>query len=360
MRVLFCCRPTRGHFYPLVPLAGACREAGHDVAFVTGAELVPRVESAGFPADPAGPPIMWVFGRLLPAVMTEELVPVLQRLKPDLVVFDAADVGAPVAAGVVGVPAVCHSLGRVSFPWMAAIAEQLEPVWAGWGRSAPEPFAGIAGQAYLDICPPSMQDGAVARLPNVIPMRAVAWAEVDDAVPDWVTGDRRRPLVYVTLGTIACAHVDVLQTVVDGVSSLDVEVLVLVGPEGDPRTLEQGRATVHVARFLPNPDVLSGVDAVVHHCGGGTMLAACAAGLPQLGLPRGADHFVNAEGLEASGAGVCLRPGEITPGAVASAVAAMLASEALRIAAARLADEIAAMPAPGDVVPQLVSVARRG
>ena len=352
MRVLFCCRPTYGHFYPLVPLAQACGEAGHDVVFATGSELAPRVEAIGFAAVPAGPPIMWAFGRLLAHSLTDDLVPVIQRLRPELVIFETADVGAPVAAGVVGVPAVHHSIGRVSFPWMTAIADQLAPVWAKWGCDPPAPLAGLAGQAYLDICPPGLQDPSAARLHHVIRMRPVAWAEPGD-VPGWVRQRRVQPLVYVTLGTIACAAVDVLRTVVDAVSSLGVEVLVAVGPQGDPAALGKRPARLHVERFLPNPELLPHVDAVVHHCGGGTMFAASAVGLPQLGLPRGADQFVNAEGLAASGAGVFLLPDEITADAVAAAVGTILDDDATRNAAARLAMEIAAMPAPADVVAEL-------
>src|SRR3954468_7191787 len=35
LRVLFSCRPLTGHLYPLVPLARAAAEAGHEVAFAT-------------------------------------------------------------------------------------------------------------------------------------------------------------------------------------------------------------------------------------------------------------------------------------------------------------------------------------
>ncbi len=38
------------------------------------------------------------------------LLPVLRRVKPDLVVYEQYEFGAPVAAGVVGIPAVAHAL----------------------------------------------------------------------------------------------------------------------------------------------------------------------------------------------------------------------------------------------------------
>ena len=44
MRILFVAAPLQGHLLPLVPLAAACRDAGHDVLLASG----------GFPPDVLG------------------------------------------------------------------------------------------------------------------------------------------------------------------------------------------------------------------------------------------------------------------------------------------------------------------
>jgi UDP:flavonoid glycosyltransferase YjiC (YdhE family) len=54
MRVLFTTLPFSGHFHPLVPVARAVREAGHDVAFACPASFATKVEAAGFRAFQAG------------------------------------------------------------------------------------------------------------------------------------------------------------------------------------------------------------------------------------------------------------------------------------------------------------------
>jgi UDP:flavonoid glycosyltransferase YjiC (YdhE family) len=54
MRVLFTTHPASGHLHPLVPLARAARDAGHDARFAIAASHVPSVERAGFPAFAAG------------------------------------------------------------------------------------------------------------------------------------------------------------------------------------------------------------------------------------------------------------------------------------------------------------------
>ena len=40
MRVVFASLPAFGHLYPLLPLALACRDAGHEVTVATGAPFL--------------------------------------------------------------------------------------------------------------------------------------------------------------------------------------------------------------------------------------------------------------------------------------------------------------------------------
>jgi len=54
MRTLFTTIPASGHFHPLVPLARAAINAGHEVAFAASAPFCPDVEAAGFRCFPAG------------------------------------------------------------------------------------------------------------------------------------------------------------------------------------------------------------------------------------------------------------------------------------------------------------------
>src|SRR5688572_31302008 len=59
MRVLFASMATVGHTYPLVPLASALREAGHEVHFAVGEEMHPVLGKLGL--RPFRPGL--VFGR---------------------------------------------------------------------------------------------------------------------------------------------------------------------------------------------------------------------------------------------------------------------------------------------------------
>ena len=55
MRVLLTCRPLAGHYRPMLPLARALAEAGHDVAFASGEPVLGEAEAEGFTAFRIGP-----------------------------------------------------------------------------------------------------------------------------------------------------------------------------------------------------------------------------------------------------------------------------------------------------------------
>lgn len=56
MRILISTSPGVGHLLPLLPLARAARDRGHDVRIAAGAGLASIVANAGFPHLVAGPP----------------------------------------------------------------------------------------------------------------------------------------------------------------------------------------------------------------------------------------------------------------------------------------------------------------
>jgi UDP:flavonoid glycosyltransferase YjiC (YdhE family) len=86
------------------------------------------------------------------------------------------------------------------------------------------------------------------------------------------------------------------------------------------------------------------------------MLGAFAAGVPQLCLPQVGDHFPNADAVVAAGAGATLLPDDVSREAVAEQVKAVLSDDDARVAGRRLADEIAAMPSPQDLVSRLADI----
>ena len=137
---------------------------------------------------------------------------------------------------------------------------------------------------------------------------------------------------------------DLFARVLAGLSGLEVDVIVTVGPELDPAELGPQPPHVHVTRFLPLRDVLPGCDAVVTHAGSGTVIGALAYGLPLVLLPMGADQPLNADRCVSLGVGIALDAFTATSDDVQAAVDDVLTTPAYRDAARLLRDEIHGLP----------------
>jgi UDP:flavonoid glycosyltransferase YjiC (YdhE family) len=208
---------------------------------------------------------------------------------------------------------------------------------------------GFVGDSYLALFPPALEVPSFVAHPARWPMRPVAWTEPDSTVPGWVQR-RHRPLVYVTLGTMVATD-DALRPVIEGVAALDVDVLVALGSAAGTG-IGGLPANVHVEGFVDQAGVLELADVVVHHGGSGTVLAALAAGVPQVVIPTGADQFVNADRLAITGLASVLPPADATPDAVAAATkAALVDTDRSAVDLARA--EIAAMAHPARIVDAL-------
>lgn len=379
---MFTTTPGRGHVYPMVPLARAFADQGHEVLWAAADGVCARLRADGFEAVAAGlgeddgfpelhrrfpeiaalpaeerPDVMFprLFGAVRAPPMLADLLPLVRRWRPSLLVSEQAELAGPVAAAAVGVPCLAHAFGSLlPAARLAAAGEQVAPLWEGCGL-APRPFAGTYDHLYLDIYPPSLQDAETGHVPAVQPLRPVAFAGASgEDGPVWPDPGSTAPLVYVTFGTVFTKDLTPIATVVRALRGLPVRVLVTLGPGRDPRALGDQPPNVLVAAFIPQTRILPHCAAVVSHGGSGTFLAALASGLPQLLLPQAADQFRNAAAGVRSGAALAIPPAELTAGRVQEAGRRLLADPAPRAAAQRLAAEIRSMPAPDVVVEHIV------
>ncbi|MCW2768168.1 MAG: hypothetical protein JWO11_4127 [Nocardioides sp.] len=380
MRVLFSSTFGYGHVFPMLPLARAFLAAGHEVLFAVSADSCHLLEGTGIETAPTGPAgtvlndsrrvvldeaervappdraafvFPRMFGAALTPLMTDELLPLASQWQPDLLIHENGELASPVVGSVLGVPSVTHAFGGAIPPaYLTEAGERVASVWAAHGQELP-PYAGCFTSLYLDICPPSVQTVLMDHIDARQPLRPVSdTGPAPATVPDYLEDDGR-PLVYVTLGTVR-NHSPVLRPAVEALSALPVRVLVAVGPDGDPAVLGSQPANVRVERWVHQPQVLEHCSVVASHAGSGTFLGALARGLPQLCLPQAADQFRNAAGGGRSGAALVLTPPEATSDAIAGAVTRLLAEGRFGRRAAVVAAEIGRMPAPADVVEELV------
>jgi UDP:flavonoid glycosyltransferase YjiC (YdhE family) len=387
VRILVAALGSPGHAFPLVPLARALVEAGHDVTFATGPDAEATIATSGVPTVAAGRPAhegfrevmidrglterptdqdvmrdvaSEVFGAVMPRSVAGDLIPRLREHRPDVVVAEVGNPGAALAARAADVTCVLHSFGRrpsPRSPMSMSMPVHLAAVAAELGVPLAE--GDSTGHAYLDICPPSLQEPeSTAHLAGMteLPLRPVGWNPPTPFTPRHLTG---RPWVLLTLGT-AFGEADVLRTALTGLGGLDVDVLVATGSVEAGELADVETTGVQVEAFVPQADLLRGeVDGVaapalvVHHGGSGTTLGCAGAGVPQLFLPQGADQFFNAQAVTTAGAGVQLTGEHVGAEAVKAAAAGLLTDGPERASSRALAAEVASLPSPAAVAAEV-------
>jgi hypothetical protein len=362
VRVLFVSAPLIGHLFPLVALAVALREAGHDVRVAAGGDaaaarpaelevddvvpgfdfsriarrvllrhpLIGRAELAG-KAGTRG--VALLFGAVNDQMVAGALR-IAREWSPDLVVYEPLAAAGAHAAAELGVPAVRH--GNTLFDE----AELVRVTTAAMRHKRPGGLP--ADRLALSVAPPSLVGEREVR-----PVRFVPYGG-DGELPDLLREPPPdgRPRILVTHSTVpGPGGGDLIGAAVAAASGVDAEV-VLVRPQGTRALPENVRAV----GWTPFAEALATCAGVVHHGGAGTLLAALAAGVPQIVVPGPGDRRRNAELVEARGAGLAVPVRQID----AATLRRLVTDEKLAAAAGEVRDEMAALPHPADLVPEVL------
>ncbi|GIH17675.1 nucleotide disphospho-sugar-binding domain-containing protein [Rugosimonospora africana] len=381
MRVLFVSAPLVGHLYPMVPLARAMRDAGHDVLIASGGDAA-RTQPAGLPVRDIAPgfDIGTIARRLMlrhPLIARAELagtagtrgvsllfaavnegladavVALVDEWAPDLVVHEPLAVAGALAAARAGVPAVLHGSSLFDDAELARVV--------GDAMRRPRMDGVPPATAILRTAPASLVGHRTGT-----PMRPVPYGG-DGSLPDDLREPSARPRILVSRSTVAGpAGGDLMGAVVAAAPDVDAEFvlvrpserlirragLLTTGPDtgaAPDAPSRAGGSNIRAVGWIPLAEALAGCAAIVHHGGTGTILAALAAGVPQLVVPGPGDRRHNAEVVAARGAGLAVAPRRIT----ADHLRRLLTDPGLAKAAGEVRDEIAAMPAPADVAATL-------
>ena len=137
------------------------------------------------------------------------------------------------------------------------------------------------------------------------------WHRLDSTVREtgesWELPDQVRggdgALVYLSLGSLGSADVELMQRLVDVMGTTRHRVIVSMGPLADEIRLHDNMVG---AGFLPQPAVLPQVDLVITHGGNNTVTEAFHHGRPMIVLPLFWDQVDNAQRVDETGFGVRL------------------------------------------------------
>jgi MGT family glycosyltransferase len=115
-----------------------------------------------------------------------------------------------------------------------------------------------------------------------------------------VLAEREGPLVYLSLGSLGSADVELMQRLVDTLAEAPYRVIVSEGPQHELLRLPD---TMAGEEFLPQTSILPQVDAVITHGGNNTVTECLHFGRPMVVLPLFWDQYDNAQRVQETGFG---------------------------------------------------------
>jgi hypothetical protein len=381
MRVLFTLLPATGSLHPLVPLARALVDAGHEVRFACAASFQPSVVKHGFESFAAGIDFLfsspdyfprlvaeagvempdmaqlsghqrhaWVTENLFIRAAARRMLPDILSLArswgPDVIVRESSEYCGCVAAEALGIPhASVAAAGDAALDLRQLTAAALEPLRCAAGLP-PDPTAGMVYRHMHMSFMPATFFGPEARFPATTRfLRHVSAPRPGVHMPEWWERLPDRPIVLVSLGTIFFRTPGLYESIIEGLGGDEVEVVVAIGHDQQAASGSVGQAAnVHVEPYLPLPELLGRCALFVTHGGFNSVKEAVYAATPMLVVPIASDQHYSADRAETLGIAQVVRPHERTATRIREQALGMLTEPTYRQRAAALAAEMAALP----------------
>jgi len=301
----------------------------------------------------------------------ERLREIFDELRPNVIVED----------NVVGFPAIHHS----ARPWVRIMScnplelkdPAIPPVFSAypaaddsaWGdfraeyaRSTAELHAEFSG-FFVDRGAPALPGGDflhesewlnLCLYPGEIdyarsrPLRPT-WHRLDTCVRETSTtldlpdriGRGKGALVYLSLGSLGSADVDLMRHLVDALSQTGHRFIVSKGPQHAELELADN---MWGEEYLPQPAVLPLVDLVITHAGNNTTTECFHFGKPMIALPLFWDQYDNAQRIAETGFGLKLATYEFEAAELTGAIDSLLARRDLSARMSELASAFQASP----------------
>lgn len=354
-----------GYINPTLPVVAELVGRGHSVTYHTSSAFAAPIEAAGAKVilysqgdlplpDPPIPLVM--LGELartalglLPGVLSD-----LRGIRPDLIVHGAACPWGVVAARELDVPAAATyttfafnkqvpsptGLSRALVSAAVALPRRgWDYVRARWALHRGYDTGGLPLLDLLNARAPlnlvftssAFQPGADAFDSSYRFVGASVGSRPPD--PAFDAARLEGPVLYASLGTVFDGGPTLLRTFATALAPLGGTVVVSTG-HTEPADLGPLPANVLARRSVPQLQVLDRAALFVTHGGMNSVNEAMRAGVPALVVPQGADQPLVARRVVELGAGLSLRPDEVTAETVQALARRLLAEPRFREAAA--------------------------
>ncbi|MCY0954782.1 macrolide family glycosyltransferase [Streptomyces sp. H27-S2] len=345
--------PMHGHVIPTLALVQELVERGYRVSYAVTEEFAAQVRAVGatpvlYEVPPSGeaPEDM---GEGVARVIGVNMValPQLERAfagaRPDAVLYDVYAWMGPMLAARWGVPVL--QLAPTHIPYEGLVREffglddiaqipglpQLAGALNEWGVPGGVHALTLAPPRVIAFFPRSFQ-----RRPETVRAGEAHW--VGPAIADrsfqgrWQRPQNGKAVVYVSLGSQFNSRPQFYRDCLDALEGLGMHVVMSVGAEVAAADLGPLPDGFEVHASVPQLDVLAAASVFVTHGGMGSVMEACALGVPLVVVPQMAEQRVNAAQIEELGLGVHLPREEASARALREAVVRVASDD--RVAAA--------------------------
>lgn len=184
-------------------------------------------------------------------------------------------------------------------------------------------------------------------------------ASVRATDPAWEVPEKLRdgegPLVYLSLGSLGSADVELMKKLVAELADAPYRVVVSRGPQASEFELADNMAG---EEFLPQTEILPKVDLVITHGGNNTVTESLYFGKPMIALPIFWDQHDNAQRLDETGFGIRLDTYRHSGTELTGAIERLLGDEELVARLARTSKRLQAArgtEVAADLIEQVVS-----
>ena len=393
MRVLFTVQPSTGHLHPLVPVARALAERGHEVAVCSSPSFRGEVEAFGLthldagldwiasdhstwtpfpPMPPPGPEfgkfVVTVFADLTAKRMAPDVIAIAESWRPDLIVRESMEYGGCLAAEALGIPhasvagngysAIDNPEGHYFPGNRALVAAPLALHRATLGLP-PDPFNEMPFRSlHLSLMPPAWDGAEAPRPANTAFVRHENATKPGTVLPAWADDLTGRPLVLASLGTVFNATPGVLEAVIAGLGEEEVSLVVAIGADQEPARFGTVPDNVRLVAHVPQAELLPLCSAFVTHGGFNSVKESLIAGIPMVVIPITADQPYCAQRCAALGVGEVVGADERRPDRILAATRAVLGG-GHGASAAAFRKEMLSLPGSGHTVELLEGLAAK-
>jgi zeaxanthin glucosyltransferase len=390
MRIGFLSLPVPGHLNPMTALARKLQSRGHDVVFISLADVAPFVEAAGLPfvpcseaAYPAGSAgklvrrlselsgeeaLHFTVNTMMKgytASLFESLPNTLSKAGVDGIVLDQYQPYVELIPMHLRMPFVHVSnalhvdyTGRtpicfVDWPYETGVdalarnregvrrARKLfEPVTeiaqayanrVGLSIDWKNPHSTLSPLAWVTQCPREFDFGRAPDFPQFHyagPFHDGSGRMDFDFPWQQLTGE---PIVYASMGTLQNGLIDIFRSIAQAAVGLtELQFVLAVGAQLDPNQLGDIPANVVVVSHAPQIEILKRSSLCITHAGLNTVLESLSSGVPMLALPITNDQPGVAARIADKKVGVVISPDQASPANFVAAIKQVLADSTVR------------------------------